>query len=874
MIGQTISHYRVEERIGKGGMGVVYRAHDLQLGRSVAVKFLSNDIADEECRRRFQREAQIASALNHPHILSVHEAGTFQGQQYLVTEYIDGFTLREWAKLRRPKLREVLELLTGIADALGCAHQSGIVHRDVKPENILVSQNGFAKLADFGLAKMMDRGFSASAKTVTVTPTTPGTVLGTVPYLSPEQLAGSPVGPPADIWSFGVVLYEIVAGQRPFRGKTGADLMQSILNEPPRPIGELRPEAPNELWNLIEKSLEKDPADRFQSMREVAVDLRRLMRRKPSEEPAGLVRRRKLPWWMAAAALGFALAAGVAAWVARGRMQWVNPLADARIVRLTDWEGTETDAAISADGKHVVFLSDRDGPFDAWVTQIGSGVFRNLTRGQFPELFHEDIPAVGFAGDGARVWLRVASRQPGEKSPSSTTWTVPIMGGSPRPLLGNGFHPSWSPDGGSMAYVQSDAANGEPIWLADASGLHPRLVLDPKTGGHTHSPAWSTDGKHIYASVGLPSTEIVRIAAGGGVPELMTRHSRIGRPAPLDQRTLLYVARDEEGTGSWLYGMDVERRTPHRLSLGVEQYVSVSVSGEGRRLAATVANSSGNLWIVPISETVVEETSVRRYPTPTVRAIAPRLGPSFLLYLSNQGGADGLWKLKDGALTELWKGGQGVVEEAAAISPDGRRICFSYRRNGRSELFVMASDGTNLDPLAPALNAAGSASWSPDGNWIVTAGDMGAGARIFKIRAAGRGAPQVLLDKVAHNPLWSPDGKVILYEEAQDIRSPMRTIRAVTPGGEPVALPELLTRGGGDRYRFLPGGGQAVVLLGGFRSQNFWLLDLGTGRRRQLTNLKSGSFVKGFDITPDGRNIVFDRIRENSDVVLIERASR
>jgi serine/threonine protein kinase len=276
MIGRHIGVYEVEGQLGAGGMGEVYRARDTKLNRPVAIKFLSDVVADAAARGRFQREAQTASSLNHPHILTVHDVGELDGRQYLVTEFVDGGTLREWARADERTWSQIVELLVGVADGLAAAHAAGIVHRDIKPENILVAKNGYAKLADFGLAKLFE-GTDADAPTRTMTAarTRPGAIIGTVAYMSPEQASGKPVDARSDIFSFGVVLYELLAGRQPFAGPTSLEVLQRIQHQPPAPLTETVPAA---LRAVVEKALEKDPAARYQSMRELVVDLRRLVR--------------------------------------------------------------------------------------------------------------------------------------------------------------------------------------------------------------------------------------------------------------------------------------------------------------------------------------------------------------------------------------------------------------------------------------------------------------------------------------------------------------------------------------------------------------------------------------------------------------------
>ena len=255
--GAQIGSYRIEFQLGEGGMGTVYRAFDTKLNRPVAIKFLSNELADAAARRRFQRDAQMASSLNHPHILTVHDAGEFEGRQYLVTEFVDGGTLKDWAKAEKRTWRQIVELLAGVADGLAAAHVAGITHRDIKPANILVAKNGYAKLADFGLAKLAE-GATQGDVTLTLTgePTRPGMIVGTIAYMSPEQASGRPVDARSDIFSFGVLLHELLAGRRPFAGATDLEVLYTTIHGAPQPLAE---DVPAALRAVVEKALEKDP---------------------------------------------------------------------------------------------------------------------------------------------------------------------------------------------------------------------------------------------------------------------------------------------------------------------------------------------------------------------------------------------------------------------------------------------------------------------------------------------------------------------------------------------------------------------------------------------------------------------------------------
>jgi Tol biopolymer transport system component len=285
------------------------------------------------------------------------------------------------------------------------------------------------------------------------------------------------------------------------------------------------------------------------------------------------------------------------------------------------------------------------------------------------------------------------------------------------------------------------------------------------------------------------------------------------------------------------------------------------------RLVATVSNPRGTLWTVPILDHVAKEADAKRMELPAVRAVAPRYGPNYLLYLSSKGGGDGLWKFQDGASTELWKPTDEILAAPAAVSPDGSQICFTVRKGERQHLYLMTAEGTRIRPLAESLDVRDAVSWSPDGKSIVASVDEGLGGRIYRIPLDG-GKPERLVDEISYNPVWSPDGRLILYYFAP--QGALFPLRAITPDKRPFKLQGIASRGEGGRFRFLPDGKSFVVLLGPYRNQNFYLVNVDTGARRQLTDFPPGFFLRDFDVSPDGKQIVFDRTQENSDVVLID----
>ncbi len=354
--GTQIGSYRIESQVGEGGMGTVYRALDTKLNRPVAIKFLSSELADAAARRRFQREAQMASSLNHPHILTVHDAGEFEGRQYLVTEFVDGGTLKAWARAEQRTWRQIVEILAGVADGLAAAHAAGITHRDIKPANILVAKNGYAKLADFGLAKLAEGATREDVtRTLTAEPTRSGVIVGMIAYMSPEQASGRPVDARSDIFSFGVVLYELLAGRRPFSGATDLEVLQTIIHAAPQPLAD---DIPAALRAVVEKALDKEPAERYQSMREMVVDLRRLTRQSV-ETPASPMRRPThiFMWAIASALLLMLLFAAGALVLFRAR----QPVPPARLqyTQLTNFADSATSPALSPDGRMLAFIRGR-----------------------------------------------------------------------------------------------------------------------------------------------------------------------------------------------------------------------------------------------------------------------------------------------------------------------------------------------------------------------------------------------------------------------------------------------------------------------------------------------------------------------------------
>ncbi len=550
------------------------------------------------------------------------------------------------------------------------------------------------------------------------------------------------------------------------------------------------------------------------------------------------------------------LAIGLILWLQKTEYFWRNPIGAARFQTVTDFDGVAQAAAVSRDGHFVAFLSDRDGQMDVWVTQAGSGEFHNLTRGSAPELVNPSVRTLGFTPDGSLVtfWVR---KKDGSSGGDIGIWAVPTLGGQPRPYLEGVAEFDWSHDGTRLAY--HTPGPGDPLFVSDGNRRSegPPIFTAP-AGLHCHFPLWATDAAFIY---------FVITPTGGG-PERITSHSaRVTHPVLLDRRTLMYLASDPDGSGPWLYSVDVERRISHRLSSGLDRYTSLAASADGRRLIVTHASPKRTLWRLRLADSPAEAPAAARISLTTGTGFSPRLGPDYLLYVSATSTSESIWKLANGTGTELWSGVGARVLGGPAISPDGRYIAFSVRQHEQRLLYVMQADGTNARIVTDLLNLEGAPAWAPDGQSILSAAEEHGVPRLFRIPVEGR-APAPFVHEYSIDPVWAPDGRFVVYS-GPDIGTTF-SVKAVTSEAAEKPLPALTLTRGARHLTFLPGGRALMFLQGEIQHKNLWLIDLETGAKRQLTNLAADFDIRDFDISPDGREVVLDRVQERSDVELLD----
>jgi serine/threonine protein kinase len=508
MVGQTVSHYRIVEKLGGGGMGVVYKAEDTKLHRFVALKFLPDGFAsDSQAPSRFTREAQAASALNHPNICTIHEIGEHNGQPFIAMEFLDGQTLKHLIDRGAMPAEQVLEIGIEIAEALEAAHAEGIIHRDIKPANIFVIKRGHAKILDFGLAKVIPHGLGVGVSemptaTAAELLTSPGTAMGTVAYMSPEQARGQELDARTDFFSFGAVLYEMASGRMAFPGNTAAIVHEAILSRAPMPLARVRPEIAPELERIVNKALEKDRTLRYQSAAELRTDLKRVQRDTESAKHDGntsamqsSIENKGAPGRAKAfsSSVWFVLGLSVLVIAALALALWRNSSSKPtevveRKLTANSSENSVNSAAISPDGKYLAYADN-------------TGVYLKLIR--TGEVHLVPLPANFSARvddwfpDGSR--LLITRRDEPRKA---SLWSISVFGGSPHALADDAFGGSVSPDGAHIAFrrvdVGYDGSRGGEEWVMRSDGAGPiKVAADKSDRSWLGASTWSPDGKRI-----------------------------------------------------------------------------------------------------------------------------------------------------------------------------------------------------------------------------------------------------------------------------------------------------------------------------------------------------------------------------------------
>ncbi len=722
MVGKTISHSRILEKLGEGGMGVVYKARDTHLDRFVAIKVLPPErVADPERKRRFEQEAKAASALNHPNIIHIYDIDQQDGLDYIAMEHVQGKTLGELIGRKGLKLGDALKYGVQIADALSRAHAAGIIHRDLKPRNIMVDEHGLVKVLDFGLAKLTETApLGEDESTHTLKPTTEeGTILGTVAYMSPEQAEGKKVDARSDIFSFGVVLYEMVTGRRAFQKESKASTLAAIINQEPAPLSA---KIPHDVEKVIKRCLRKDLAHRFQTMADLKVALEELEEESDSGKLAGILgaeRKRWRRWPWAAAVAAVLLLATVVFWLG------MSPGKPAPVLtRLTSDTGLTTEPDLSPDGKLLAYTSDRaDGNLDIWLQELAGGSTIRLT--QHPA----DDTDPAFSRDGSKIAFR-SSRDGGG------LYVIPVLGGEERLIARDGRRPRFSPDNRYIAYwvgVPANEALSANIFVVSSGGGTPRqLVTD---FANARYPVWSPDGQRILFQGARGAQE----AADWWVIPIEG-----GSPIPTGARSVF------GGAGLTVY-MGPERWIGNQLLFS---------AGQG---------DSTNLWRARISpDTWQVDRVLERLTFGTGVEADPSVTADGRLVFASIRGMHHVWSLKGDAVRGNFGGDfQRLVHRASssgwpALSADGNTLILLVRRAGGLDLLVKdLNTGTerSLRTLPPDVSRP---VLKRDGSRAAYSVTESHGRSIYVI-TLNQGTVEKLCDDCGDATDWSVGGEELLY---------------------------------------------------------------------------------------------------------------
>ncbi|MGI9168050.1 MAG: protein kinase domain-containing protein, partial [Pyrinomonadaceae bacterium] len=896
--GQHILHYEIVTLIGRGGMGEVYLAKDERLNRRMALKLLPADYTRHKDRvRRFQQEAQAASALNHPNILTIYELVEVNGQQFIATEFVDGETLRHRMKRSGLSVGEALEITIQAASALAAAHQAGIVHRDIKPENIMIRPDGYVKVLDFGLAKLTEQNDrTPHARVADQLDISSGLVMGTVKYMSPEQARGLSVDARSDIFSLGVVLYEMLTGRVPFKGEAAGDLIKSILKDEPTPLSQCAPELPVELEHIVSKVLAKNQAERYQTINDLIAALRELRHELEIEQTLGGIRRvestigisrttaHPLRSEASTAAPSQSITQQVVSVVTQHKLQAGATLLIAIVVAagffysakkawrakaafqdVTMSQLVETDksrlAAISPDGRYVAhFVVDGDKqslllrptatnsntvlvpPTDAW--------FSGLT----------------FSRDGSYLYYVMW----GKDDKNYALYQVSVSGGDSQKVLANVGSPiTFSPDGKRFAFVREITKEESGLFIANTDGTEERLLGSRRSPNFFSpvGPSWSPDGKLIACAVldqhpdeRLTFMNVAAVSVDDGTEKLLTNGKwfKVLQVAWLSDNSGLIMAATEKGEGALLWHVSYpegnSRRITNDPSNYPSNYNSISLTADSSKLVASRFEQRVNLWTTSAGDPgQIKQITFggnHRYQrlawTPDGKIVFP----------SDASGDREIWMMDADGTGQKQLTADGRYNQLPTVSPDGRYVVFTSSSPSQENRHIwrMNIDGSDPVQLTHGEDEFGP-QCSPDDRWVFYMSSASGKITIWKVSIDG-GEPMQFTKEVSSWPDVSPDGTVVACWWWLSPNLPVKIAVIPFGGGEPVKFMDALPGVAKDLPMLWTSDGQALIYCVTRNDiSNIWSQALDGGPPKQLTDFKSET-IQGFDWSRDDRLLV------------------
>jgi serine/threonine protein kinase/sugar lactone lactonase YvrE len=940
--GIKFGRYEILSQLGKGGMGEVYLAKDTKLDRNVALKVLPAELAfSRERMIRFVQEAKAAAALNHPNVAHVYEIGDHDGLSFIAMEYVDGKTLREKIHYERTELRKLVKYLQQVASGLAKAHAAGIVHRDLKPDNIMITRDGYAKILDFGLAKLVeiptpgpDGGTISDAATVALEPhSIPGRLLGTVGYMSPEQAQGKTgqIDHRSDIFSFGCMLFEAVTRNRPFQGESNVQSLYRIVYEPAPLLKDFDPSASPELQRVIRRCLQKDPDERYQSIQDVALELKELRRDMESDTqidatipPSSMGSRTASQMGSASRSQvsttatignqsttvevsavstmssseiilgevkkhkrGFALAVGLMLVVVLAAVIWwkspstpkAAPFRNVKITRLTTG-GKIGNAAIkgytsiSPDGKYVVFRTTESGKDSLWVRQVSTGSLVKIVPDS-----ESKIGPTAFSRDGEFVYYSIFD------NPLGTLFQVPVLGGSPRRVMAGVTSPvALSPDGKQLAFVRPSSSESN-LFVANSDGTGERKIASRKLPAYfsfVGGPTWSPDGKTIACGAGAYSgslsATIVSVPAEGGPEKTITSQNwvSVSRVLWLGDGSGLIVAAVPElistGTQLWYVsypGGEVRRVTNDLNAYGTS---SLGLTGDSRTLVTVLAEKSAQLWVVTPGADLSKAKQITsgKYDGDSLAWT----GDGRILYTAPSGEQSDVWSINADGTANKQVTADSFTEGLGCVSPDGRYAVFSSNHSGSFNLWRMDLGSGEQKQLTEGTEFDSQPGCTPDGQWVVFRSLRQGKSTFWRIPLLG-GTPEPLSDKSSTLAAISPDGKFVALRYFDEQANANKIAVIPFGGGEPIKTLEV-SIGFRDVGLGWTSDSKAIIYAdargdGDKSADNIWSVSIDGGGPKQLTNFTSG-LIFAFQVSRDSKQIALSRGTQTDDVILLRDA--